>query len=274
MRWAYGITTVPSRLNTTLPRTLKSLANAGFDKPRLFIDGTNDHIPYSQFGLEATYHYPQIKTFGNWCLALWELYIREPIAHRYAIFQDDMVTVPHLREYLERTKYPEKGYLNLFTFRDNELIIRDLKEPGFVESKWLNDEVNIRLGKARFQSGRGAVALVFDQEAVWALLQQHHFVTRPTDTTWGTRRVDGCVCTAMNKAGFKEYIHNPSLVQHIGELSSMMNGPQPKALSFPGEDFDAREFLDVRRFGEASTGDSGSDSGTSREMVGETLSVS
>jgi hypothetical protein len=37
--WAYGITTVPSRLTTLLPRTITSLAAAGFDKPHLFVDG-------------------------------------------------------------------------------------------------------------------------------------------------------------------------------------------------------------------------------------------
>ena len=37
-RWAYGVTTVPSRRDNLLPITLGSLRKAGFDKPRLARD--------------------------------------------------------------------------------------------------------------------------------------------------------------------------------------------------------------------------------------------
>ena len=42
MKWAYGITTVPSRRENLFERTLQSLAVAGFDNPRLFVDGVDD----------------------------------------------------------------------------------------------------------------------------------------------------------------------------------------------------------------------------------------
>ena len=48
---------------------------------------------------------------------------------------------------------------------------------------------------------------------------------------------------AFRKAGWAEYVHAPSLVQHIGERTSMGNKPQPSADSFPGEEFDATELL-------------------------------
>src|SRR3954465_7467772 len=88
--WAYGITTVPERRYDLLPRTIHSLARGGFDLPRLFIDG-HEKSYHEWDTLPQTIRYPAIRTMGNWLLGLWELYIREPAADRYAIFQDDCV---------------------------------------------------------------------------------------------------------------------------------------------------------------------------------------
>ncbi len=93
--WAYGVTTVPSRVNDLLPSTLASLKRAGFDKPVLFIDGDKNHFTYSSLDLDYTLRRPNVRTAGNWTLSMLELYIREPTADRYAIFQDDLVTYPH-----------------------------------------------------------------------------------------------------------------------------------------------------------------------------------
>jgi hypothetical protein len=56
----------------------------------------------------------------------------------------------------------------------------------------------------------------------------------------------------MAEAGFTEYVHAPSLVQHTGEVSSMGNpwddtpGAKryPFAQTFPGKDFDPLTLLD------------------------------
>ena len=62
--WAYGVTTVDSRLNTTLPLTLSTLADAGFPKPRLFVDGAQS-VPTYLSEYETTFRYPKIRTFGK-----------------------------------------------------------------------------------------------------------------------------------------------------------------------------------------------------------------
>jgi hypothetical protein len=50
--------------------------------------------------------------------------------------------------------------------------------------------------------------------------------------------------TAANLAGFREYVHVPSLVEHTGIMSSMDNGHwTQKAVEFPGEDFDCMELF-------------------------------
>lgn len=242
MRWAYGVTTVPSRLGGLLPRTLASLARAGFDKPRLFIDGFGDCetcCAYARLGLEMTARSPKIappkeldksnKTgnAGNWMLGMIELYIREPFADRYAMFEDDLVACRRLREYLEACPYPPRGYWNLYTFPQNQRLSKGL---GWFPSN---------------QRGRGAVALVFNRESLSAMFTTPYLVSRPHSERRAWHCVDGVIVEALKGVGWKEYCHDPSLVQHTGTMSVLKNAkcPHPAAESFRGEDFDATELL-------------------------------
>lgn len=228
--YEYGITVVPERRETHFPRTLASLKRAGFDRPRLFVDGDSNTDSWrSEFNLEVTSHYPTIKTFGNWILALGELYIRNAHADRYCIFQDDFVTYQNLRAYLDTCEYPENGYWNLYTFPKNEV-----RAPQGHRGWYLSN-----------QKGLGAVALIFSREAVSILLSAQHMVDRPKDLYRGWRAVDGGIVEAMKKAGWREYVHTPSLVQHIGKQSSMRNREHPLAQSFIDENFDARELVNM-----------------------------
>ena len=58
--------------------------------------------------------------------------------------------------------------------------------------------------------------------------------------------MDGAIVDAFRKASWKEYTHNPSLVQHTGKRSSIRDRVVPdswQAISFKGEQFDAMEIL-------------------------------
>lgn len=232
LKWIYGVTTVPSRRETHLLRTLSSLKLAGFDKPRLFVDGCeNSRSWIEEFDLAVTCRSPALRVHGNWVLALYELYIREPNADRYAIFQDDIIAIANLRTYLEKVPYPEKGYLNLYTFSSNDSIAPSRDYVGFYPSN---------------QLGKGALALVFDRPAVMNLLSSWHLVERVQDPARGHKSIDGGVVTALSQLGFKEYVHIPSLVQHTGEGESTIgNLHQGNRLapSFPGEKTNAMSFL-------------------------------
>lgn len=214
MKWAYGVTTVPVRRDTLLPGTLASLARAGFDAPRLFVDGCDDPAEYRGFGLPVTVRpNPPLRVHGNWVLALYELYLREPAATKFAIFQDDILACHNLRAYLDRCPYPDgpvnpklkaaPGYWNLYTAPSNQELARS---EGWYESN---------------QCGKGALALVFSREAVITLLSARHLVERPQDIHRGWRAVDGGIVDSMRKAGWKEYVHNPGLVVHTGKVSSI-----------------------------------------------------
>lgn len=225
--WAYGVTTVPQRINDLLPRTLASLAGAGFDKPRLFVDGMPQGLE-TPGDYEKTLRVPVIKTFGNWCLGLAELYLREPLAGRYAMFQDDLIAYRNLRQYLDQCIYPEKGYWNLYTVPRNQKLVDEIKGWGLSN-----------------QRGKGAIALVFSREAVLTLLGHTHMLARPQNPNprknW--KSIDGGIVTAFELSGWKEYVHNPSLVQHVGTETTMGNFFHPVAVSFRGENFDAMELV-------------------------------
>jgi len=219
---------VPARFDNLLPRTLASLQDGGFSSPRLFIDGVKEaQLPEwisSQY--KTTCRDTPLRTFGNWTLTAWELYVREPHADFYAIFQDDFVTYKHLREYLEVCHYPARGYWNLYTFPENEKPLN-----GWCLSN---------------QLGKGAVALVFSGPAIRTVLQSQHMVERPLNKMRGYRAVDGGIVTAFKKAGWSEWVHQPSLVQHTGNESSMGNKKHPEAATFRGEDFDARSLSEIK----------------------------
>ena len=218
--WSYGVTTVPQRVNNLLPRTLASLAAAGFNSPHLFIDGLADAKGIKGI-TSVSQRDQQIGAFGSWILAAWELYIRSPQSRLYAIFQDDLIMCKGVKEYLEQFEYPKDGYLNLFTFASNEIII-STKPKGWHKSD---------------QTGKGAVALVFSHEVMYTLLQQSHMVNKP-QLPKGHKNIDGAVSHALvTQAHLTEYIHKPSLVQHIGCVSTLDNPKHPDAKTFPGEGF-------------------------------------
>jgi hypothetical protein len=226
MRWSYGATTVPERKHDLLPRTLASLALGGFDKPRLFVDGQDGNCSHSELahyealGLPVTYRCPRMGTVANWALGLWELYAREPACHYYAMFQDDVAVCRNLRQYLEKLRRPSKEYWNLYTFPCNQTLCT---KPGWNRSD---------------QLGRGAVALVFDRDAVQALLSSDVFVGKPASATRPRINLDGGVVTALTMRGWTELVHNPSLCQHMGEVTTMGSRKHAQAPSFPGEEFD------------------------------------
>lgn len=230
-KWAYGITTIPMRLTTTFPKTLASLSAAGFDKPRLFVDDAQTDEAYRKFGLEVTTHYPKIKAYGNWILALGELYLRNPNMDRYAIFQDDVIAYRNLRAYLDSCDYPDNGYWNLYSYPPPKGTVLPNSKGWHLSN----------------QKGKGALGLVFSLQAVRTLLLHQHLVDRARDPNDGWKKIDGGVVDAMLKARGREYVHNPSLVQHIGSFSSLHNRPTPHkpATTFLGESYDALALLEA-----------------------------
>jgi hypothetical protein len=210
MNWAYGITTVPERVSNLLPQTIASLAAAGFNRPVLFVDG---HIP-GYDDLEVVCH-PNVGQLRNWMHALFYLFATKD-ADRYAIFEDDVLVCRQLREYLERCP-PGKVYWNLITLDENRAFTQDV--PGWHESN---------------QLGRSACGLVFDRSTVDCLLRMERFVRGPGN---GETMSDAVVIATLKSLGYKELVHYPSLLQHVG-LESTLGNSFGHVSGFLGEEYD------------------------------------
>lgn len=251
LNWTCALTTVPIRRTTTLTKTLESIIQAGFPIPQLYIDvqpnkeGAYPYLPdllkeyTTDFpNIPITLHTTNIRTFGNWYLALLETYIREPQADRYVFFQDDIILSQNVREYIEHCSYPENGYLNLITYPQNEQEKTKYKEVLKDGIGWYQSN----------QKGKGAQALVFDRQTVMELLKSEYLHKRIQDKNKGWQNVDGAIVTALRIRGYSEYVHSPSLVRHTGAETTMGGigehpQEQPLDLSFRGEEFNALDLL-------------------------------
>ncbi len=241
VKWACGVTTVPERRADLLPRTLASLRNAGFDLVHLFVDGAQNpgHWEGMSPGGLITCRSPKLRAYGSWCLALAELYIRNPRADRFAIFQDDVAASKNLRAYLDACPLSPWRYWNLITYPRNIALAGG--KVGWHES---------------CQRGWGAQGLVFSLEGVLALLTSRYIAERPLDQHRGHKSIDGGVSTGLRKVApgpkgerWVELCHNPSLLGHCGVATTIdagmakPNQPEMRFPTFRGEGFDCLELL-------------------------------
>ncbi len=207
-RWAVGVTTAP-RLAPTLGECLVSLASAGWDHPRLFVDGAV-LVPPAFAGLARTDRNPQLGAWPSYYLALGELLMREPHADAYLIAQDDALFAADLdiRAYLERVLWPGKTpwIVSLFCPRPYTQ-----ERPGWYPfpGVWV----------------WGAQAFVFSREAAQGFLADLEVVRH----RWARHRnpvadIDWRVGLWARARRRPIYYPTPSLVQHIGEVSSLWKG--------------------------------------------------
>jgi len=174
----------------TFEQTLCELDKAGFKRNQIkvFIDGERN----GAYGV-----------VGNWILSAWELFLSEPNAHMYALFQDDIRCCPDLKVYIEKTvNIHRKVYLNLYTSDSNTQFVEETDNPykGWHESN---------------QMGRGALALVFSRPILFELLTSESLMAHAQSRT---DSIDGAICTCLSRQKkIRELVHYPSLVQHLDE---------------------------------------------------------
>jgi hypothetical protein len=206
--WAVGITTAP-RPWPALARCLESLAEAGWDRPRLFVEPGAD-IPAEYASLPTTHRDATLGAFPNWFLGLAELVMRQPRAEAYFMCQDDVLFAAGLRDFLERNLWPSPSVGVVSVYAPGHYT--EGKTPGFhVEDRgwdiW------------------GALAYVFPNPSARALLSDPMVVDHrhhgPAD---GLRNIDSVVGLWCLRSGWPYFIHVPSLAQHIGETSTIYPG--------------------------------------------------
>jgi hypothetical protein len=114
--WAVGVTTAPRR-SPTLEQCLDALVRAGWEQPRLFLDGLTP-IPPRYTHLAVTWREDGVGAWPAWYLALAELQLQQPDADAYLMLQDDVMPYDResLRSYLEEVLWPGErpGLISLF----------------------------------------------------------------------------------------------------------------------------------------------------------------
>lgn len=204
-RWAVAVTTAP-RAQPTLDACLMSLAAAGWERPRLFVDGPV-RLPDSASNLPATRRDPHIGAWPSYYLALVELVMRAPHADAYMLVQDDAVLFQHamLRSYLEEILWPGKrpGVISLFCSR-----AYTRHEPGWHQ---LNERFAI-----------GALTIIFSQEAALGFLRDSKVIEhRLSPGADGLTNIDGVIGEWALRTRVPIHLPTPSLVQHVGHVSSL-----------------------------------------------------
>jgi hypothetical protein len=205
VNWAVGVTTAP-RPRPTLDTCLDHLARAGWASPHLFMDSA---VRVSErFGrLAGTLRSPAAGAWPNHYLSLLELTLRHPDADAYLIVQDDalMYDGENVRAYLERALWP-----------GGSLPVVSLYCPEPYTAK--------RYGWHRYRKAWvwGALALVFPRATAQRYLCdravcQHRWRSQ----TGGLSQIDVLLGWWARRRRVPFWFPTPSLVQHIGETSTL-----------------------------------------------------
>lgn len=225
MKWATGVTVAP-RKNPTFDKCYQSFLDSGF-KPHVFKEpGVSIHPDFLINGVTERMY--TLGAWKNWLLGLRELRTSKPNADIYGMFQDDALFCKNVKPYLEKVLWPssDASVVSIYTPR-----------PYASNNKWSHGMLPLW----------GAVAYFFLPETLDSLL--NHPIIRRTQPHEGDKLIDvrvGEWSDAINKAAI---FHNPSLVEHIGEFSTIWDGDVPAeddraAFEFVGENFDALQLLD------------------------------
>jgi hypothetical protein len=207
MDLAIAMTTAP-RKEPTVKRSIASLRRAGFEETvHVFAEpGSFGHGLPEDPKLEIHMNDVKRGCFQNWKYAVTKMLELSP-APWILIVQDDAIW--------------QRGSADILKSR---MAVQQDRRTGFLSlyASSANVKGNFQRGWNATDAGWGfwgAVALCLKRVAAEELLQQKHFVAHK-----GPQQVDAIVAKSMLALKRPCYIHVPSMVDHIGNTSTIGNG--------------------------------------------------
>ena len=221
-KWAVGVTTAPRRL-PTLQRCLQSLQSCGWEEVHLFVDG-QVVIPDTFENLSATIHNPPAGAWRNYYLTVVELLRRYPHADAIMVVQDDALWPAHspVREYLEAIHWPVEGRFIISPYCCKDYTA---ETPGWhvFDETWLY----------------GAVAFIFSRQSAEDFIADPMVIERCRHDKAGG--IDEVIGRWAQQRGIDVFFTTPSLVQHIGDVSTLWETSRAvglrRATRFIGDEF-------------------------------------
>ena len=202
VEWAIGVTTAPRR-QPTLTTCLETLQASGWETPHLLIDG--DVAVDEIFKTLPKTRRPQpIGAWPAWCEALRTLLAEYPTANAISIVQDDALFpgIASFRQYVEELLWPENGncIISLYTSADDML----------EQNAW---QTYADVWKY------GAVAFVVPREIAERMLR--NIDAGDLEFLKGNAGIDTRIGVWADRMKIPVWHPSPSLVQHIGQVSSI-----------------------------------------------------
>jgi hypothetical protein len=200
------MTTAP-RQTPTVERCLNSLERAGWDVVQLAVDGST-RLPVSRRLQNISLRTPALGAWPNFYLTMLELVLSKPDADAILMVQDDaqLYERENVRAYLESVLWPADppGIISLYC---SAAYTRSTPGWSMADQRW----------------EWGALAFVFPADLA------RRFVCDPAviEHRWtdrGLRFIDDVVGEWAVRNGIPIWYPSPSLVQHIGDTSTVWPG--------------------------------------------------
>ncbi len=182
--------------------------------PRLFVDsGVTIADRFSD--LPLTFRETKLGPWPNYYLALVELLMREPSADAFMLVQDDVIFDDRhdLRAYLEEILWPTEPIAAVSLYCS-----KAYTRPEFgwhkLESQWI----------------WGALAFVFPRESAKQFVTDPLVFEHRSHPKEGLANIDILIGRWAHERQLPIYFPSPSVVQHIGNDSSIWSDPESRAI--------------------------------------------
>ncbi len=201
--WAVGLLTAP-RAEPTIEQTLDSLCASGFDDAHIFAE-PNAWIPSRFEHSRITRRARRLGNFLNFYSCLCTLLKDNPCAEAFVVFQDDIRVARGLKDWCMKQLWPlGNGVVSLFTPRIHAGI-----------------DVGWQIASPGFHRVCGAQALIFRRDVLLRFLSDPRVLQCLRHRRYGDDAVLG---GWLSREGLGIAYHTPSLVEHVGNVSSVYSG--------------------------------------------------